>query len=73
MHSASVVAIATFGLVDSRPFMDPVFINEISTHARPPNPLAPRSEDAPAFVEVGEAGIAVDHVMRRQFAVQRSW
>jgi hypothetical protein len=29
--------------------------------------------DAPAFVEVGEAGIAVDHVMRRQFAVQRSW
>jgi hypothetical protein len=29
--------------------------------------------DAPAFVEVCEAGIAVDHVMRRQFAVQRSW
>ena len=31
------------------------------------------AEDAPYFVEVGEAGIAVDHVMRRQRAVQRSW
>ena len=29
--------------------------------------------DAPDFVEVGEAGIAVDHAMRRQRAVQRSW
>ncbi len=29
--------------------------------------------DAPDFVEVSEAGIAVDHVMRRQRAVQRSW
>jgi tetratricopeptide (TPR) repeat protein len=28
--------------------------------------------DAPDFVEVGEAGIAVDHAMRRQLAVQRS-
>jgi hypothetical protein len=29
--------------------------------------------DAPDFVEVGEAGIAVDHAIRRQRAVQRSW
>ncbi len=29
--------------------------------------------DAPDFVEVGEAGIAVDHAMRRQRAVQHSW
>ena len=29
--------------------------------------------DAPDFVEVGEAGIAVDHAMRRRRAVQRSW
>jgi len=28
--------------------------------------------DAPAFVEVGEAGIAVDHAMRRQLVIQRS-
>jgi DNA invertase Pin-like site-specific DNA recombinase len=31
-----------------------------------------RARDAPDFVEVGEAGIAVDHAMRRQLAVQRS-
>jgi hypothetical protein len=31
------------------------------------------AEDAPDFVEVGEAGIAVDHAMRRRLAVQRSW
>jgi hypothetical protein len=28
--------------------------------------------NAPDFVEVGEAGIAVDHAMRRQLSVQRS-
>jgi hypothetical protein len=28
--------------------------------------------DAPVFVEVGEAGIAVDHAMRRELAVQCS-
>ena len=28
--------------------------------------------NAPDFVEVGEAGIAVDHAIRRQLAVQRS-
>ena len=28
--------------------------------------------DAPVFVEVGEAGIAVDHAMRRELAVQYS-
>ncbi len=28
--------------------------------------------DAPEFVEVGEAGIAVDHAMRRWLAVQSS-
>jgi hypothetical protein len=27
-------------------------------------------EDAPDFVEVGEAGIAMDHAMRRQRRVQ---
>lgn len=26
--------------------------------------------DAPVFVEIGEAGIAVDHAMRRELAVQ---
>jgi len=31
-----------------------------------------RVGNAPDFVEVGEAGIAVDHAMRRQLAVQRS-
>ena len=30
-------------------------------------------EDAPDFVEVGEAGIAVDHAMRRPLAVQSCW
>ena len=35
--------------------------------------LAFGSGDAPDFVEVGEAGIAVDHAMRRQRAVQHSW
>jgi hypothetical protein len=30
----------------------------------------PRRRDAPDFVELGEAGIAVDHVMRRQRRVQ---
>ena len=35
--------------------------------------LDSRGGDAPDFVEVGEAGIAVDHAMRRQRAVQRSW
>jgi len=29
--------------------------------------------DAPDFVEVGEAGIAVDHAMRRPLAVQSCW
>ena len=33
----------------------------------------PKAGDAPDFVEVGEAGIAVDHAMRRRRAVQRSW
>jgi hypothetical protein len=28
------------------------------------------AEDAPDFVEVGEAGIAMDHAMRRQRRVQ---
>ena len=37
------------------------------------SPATSISGDAPDFVEVGEAGIAVDHAMRRQRAVQRSW
>jgi len=32
-----------------------------------------RKGDAPDFVEVGEAGIAVDHAMRRPLAVQSCW
>ena len=34
--------------------------------------LLPGKGDAPVFVEVGEAGIAVDHAMRRELAVQWS-
>jgi len=34
------------------------------------NKVAERNRDAPDFVEVGEAGIAVDDAMRRQPRVQ---
>jgi hypothetical protein len=34
------------------------------------NKVLPKGGDAPDFVEVGEAGIAVDDAMRRQRRVQ---
>ena len=39
--------------------------------------IHPGTQDAPDFVEVGEAGVAVDDAMRRQHGVQlvgwRTW
>ena len=56
---------ATLALGHSRPG------RAISRSSHVHLPRKPTShEDAPDFVEVGEAGIAVDHAMRRRLAVQ---
>lgn len=43
---------------------------QVYTDSQPDEGLSGNTSD---FVEVGEAGIAVKHVMRRQLAVQHSW